>query len=1506
MVPFKFTMSTNSLEYVVGKIQQVMGPMSLQSFSTHEYLKSACNFVLWHTRFLETIEADGGYVYRYFLNENYVPNFAPLSPDPQRVAEDEAEIRRNLVIRFTFFIKQTLSADVKQFADGTGLKGKPLYDVIVRAYETMSPDEMLRMAKAVPFFHLFMGRPREAKDFVISNLRLQNALTLSVDMAGLHYLLTLESPEAEALVLRQFPVLFDFYQVLRLVEPFLPPEDIPFVALSTEGYRVSDSSRPRKNAGKQSLMRCRRCQVVGHKSEVCRAKEPIPSSPFYPVVLEYVFLVPRGEQPDLANFWADSGATTHICNNRSFFTSFEAADGSVAGLAGTLPLKGKGTIFLGPTLLGQHIVLQDVLYVPTSRFNLVSVSKLARGEHPLMVGGLDVYNGGDHVGHLDESFELYKLTLPVDTKPQMPLILKASPGPDYHARFGHPGDTRMQILQSQGIFKLKDWSLSATCATCQLAKLRMFPPSTADTAPTAPLELLHTDVCGPFPDQGLDGDKYFLTITDGYTHFVTVYPLRLKSEVPDKLISFIRQANTRFSSKGFKVGAVRSDNGGEFVNQKLQLFYEEQGIRQELTVPEHLYQNGVAERLNQTLLTMARSLLIGAGLPKLFWGEAVMCAAFLTNAIPRSRNSKSSYEQWTGYKPRFDRFRPFGCAAFALLPMDKRASKFDARSVPGIMVGYSSKHKAYRIYVPRLRSIIVSAHVTFNEYVFPPLVEDPLDKTPIKGSMFSGLVASGATQLPLSQSPPLGAVEQPVSDVTEDVDVSSDSLPLESSLPPYVPSPSPEGSRQNSPLRPSRLVRPSELVIDMQAPDGSDWLTPLPVSPTAISPPGGESSDPPPSTEMTARESLAPQLRPRSSEPEDLNSHKRAKLLDAVEVFLRTPLSLETLKRARSVSPLGITGTLDDRPDAAVTDNAPETPSGLTKRPRIETFDYLGNSAARKVQGMLANAAKTLGHVLSVVSGLYTSPSQDPMYIPRHVKDAQLCAMADLWQAAIDLEMAAHATNKTWSVCALPKNRRAVGSRWVFTIKDTLPPKYKARLVAQGFSQREGIDYNETFSPVVRYDSVRVLLALAVHFDMVIHQMDVTTAFLNGKLKETIYMRPPPGIDLPDGSVCRLHKSLYGLKQSPLCWNQEIDRVLKEAGFARNTAEFGVYAKHTSGNIADSIFIGLYVDDLLILSRSPAAISDLKRLLLEKFEMKDLGLAESFLGMQILASPGRVLLSMPRYISSLLKVEGLSDCHAAAIPMLKNLDLDNTTTPLCDETAYRSLVGKLLFAAGTVRPDISFAVGVLSRYLQHPREAHAAAAKHVCRYLKGTLDTGLVYSKLTPFTLTGYSDASWGGESNDCRSTGGYYFFLSNAPVTWRSKKQPTVALSSMESEYMALTESVKELVWLQLLFDGLGVTFDAKPTIYEDNMSSIHLSLHPLVHPRSKHINMRHHYIREVLADGVFNLEYVPTRDMLADMLTKPLGRIIFTLLRDQSKIIATGPSPGIKPLATVALAMC
>ena len=485
--------------------------------------------------------------------------------------------------------------------------------------------------------------------------------------------------------------------------------------------------------------------------------------------------------------------------------------------------------------------------------------------------------------------------------------------------------------------------------------------------------------------------------------------------------------------------------------------------------------------------------------------------------------------------------------------------------------------------------------------------------------------------------------------------------------------------------------------------------------------------------------------------------------------------------------------------------------------------------------------------------------------------------------------------NETWELVPRPAATNIVGSRWVYKVKrdsNGAVERFKARLVAKGFSQTEGVDFQEVFSPVASFPTIRTMLAFANAHDLEIHHMDVTTAFLNGELDCDIYMEQPEGFVDPDHPaheyVCRLKKGLYGLRQSARCWNATLDKFLKSRGYIQSDADECVYlksVKQSDGRISFVIMV-VYVDDIIPISNDTPFMIKEKEAICNEFDMVDNGEISYCLGLTIKRDrPNKIItISQSKYVEEVLVKFGMDQSKPVATPLEAGATYFKTTEEdkAFDVRKYQQAIGSLTYAAICTRPDISAAVGVMSQFMANPNETHWSGVKRILRYLRGTTDFGLVYDGKSSVNLVGFSDADWAGDVNTRRSTSGYVFQLgNNNTITWSSRKQATVAKSTTEAEYVALSTATQEAIWLRRLIENLGIDMSAPTTMYEDNQGAMDLTKNPKHHGRTKHIDVSHHFVRERVATKEIDVIYCPTGDMTADIMTKGLPTVKFQKFR-------------------------
>eukprot|EP00794_Sanderia_malayensis_P007838 gene7838-biopygen6374 len=513
---------------------------------------------------------------------------------------------------------------------------------------------------------------------------------------------------------------------------------------------------------------------------------------------------------------------------------------------------------------------------------------------------------------------------------------------------------------------------------------------------------------------------------------------------------------------------------------------------------------------------------------------------------------------------------------------------------------------------------------------------------------------------------------------------------------------------------------------------------------------------------------------------------------------------------------------------------------------------------------------------------------------PVSIEEALSGPDASKWKNAADSEYESLIKNGTWKLVDLPDDKNVVGCKWIFKKKrnaDGSINRYKARLVAQGYSQKEGLDYEETFSPVAKYSSIRTVLAIANEFNLEIHQMDVKTAFLNGKLDCDIYMEQPEGyVDrLKPNMVCKLEKSLYGLKQSARCWNQSIDHYLRQLGYIQSDADACIYYKSVAedGQKPKIMIIALFVDDLILATNDTDMLAAEKLDLRNKFEMEDQGEIHYCLGMSIKRNREAKILTIDQksYLETVLKKFQMFDCKPVATPLEAGKKFEKL--PDGEESVnkqdYQAAIGSLIYASVATRPDLASAIGILSQFSSNPGKEHWTGVKRVLRYIKGTLEYGLEFnaSNEEQCNLYGYSDADWAGDISTRKSTSGYLFRFAGATISWKSKRQSVVALSSTEAEYIALSAAAQETIWLRRLLQNLGKEQQNPTRLYEDNQGAIAISKNSRNSNRTKHIDIKYHFVRESLENNEIKLVYCPTGIMIADILTKSLARPRFEELR-------------------------
>lgn len=1081
---------------------------------------------------------------------------------------------------------------------------------------------------------------------------------------------------------------------------------------------------------------------------------------------------------------------------------------------------GRGSISLWMTLETGRIraIIPNVLHVPELATTLVSVAALTNTGHELHFKAKQCNissKSGQLVGvAVRGSSSLYILQARPITSDATALVTTAS-GTSVdinrlHRRLGHLGyDNVRRLVNKHMVGDITTLTgKQEFCDACQKAKSHRHPFDNEKTTAEHPLDLIHSDVAGPLPES-LGGARYFVTFIDDHTRMFFIDFLKTKDEVFSAFKKFKARVEL---SVARRIKILRSDNGGEYISDEFKAFLAEHGIQSQFSTPHTPESNGLAERANRTIKERTMAMLQGAGMTTGFWAEASDTAVYNINLSPATGLiNKTPFEAWHGRKPVISRLRTFGSVCYAHIPTKTRKA-LEPKSRRCRLLGYSAESKAYKVWDPAGHRIIRTRDVVFNE--------DRLTHGTADDDEFQSVYEDSDTMSSSDGDPP-----PPMIDIV--------------------------GNQTNS----ERTIPNANAEIPV-----SDEIT----------------------QGRPKRNTRAPLAAYRNTDWKAKQKDDQAKL-DASNAAKRT-------ERARVADDPRI----EEIPDEDMIPSEEEE-EGL---PTAMTAFAL-KSAIRRMEESFAAEDRTLGNIHALAAFNLVQPDT-----PKSVKAAFSSSDEEKWRAAVRTEYDGMVEQKVFTkvhISDIPLGRKPIGSKIVLATKrdekgDEI--KKKARIVAKGYAQVEGVDVHDTYAPVTRMESIRIICAIAAAHNLELDQMDVKTAFLNSDIDELVFITPPDGIPSQgEGIVWKLNKGLYGLRQSSKLWFDTIDGQLGKLGWERCEGDNCLYIYDHDGAF---MLLALYVDDLLLACpiKDRPVLDDMKLKLKDIYEMTDLGVARHLLGLEIIRDrAARTLcLSQQAYIDTIVDTYGQSDAQALTTPMSSGHPLSKDQSPKNDDERhdasklpYQNLVGSLMYAARATRPDICYAIGVLSKFSSCYGRAHWAAAIRVVRYLKGTRNLVLRYDGkikpslagavgmspdfMTPNLLEGFTDSDWAGDADTRKSTSGYVFMLSGGAISWSSRLQPTVALSSTEAEYMGGTRVAQEAMFLRPLLSEILRTEPSLPTtIHCDNQGAIALSVHPGNHPRTKHIELKYHFIRQAVNEKKITLKWCKTDDMVADIMTKGL----------------------------------
>lgn len=1001
------------------------------------------------------------------------------------------------------------------------------------------------------------------------------------------------------------------------------------------------------------------------------------------------------------------------------------------------------------------------------------------------------------------------------------MLAVLSPIVEAHHRWGHLSIGGLRELARLGLLPrdVTDKALSEGFGACGACL-----SAKAHRLPTMKIPGVRTTFLGELTHSDICGPMEVET-TDGARFFIVFVDdytrairVYLLRHKSEALDAFKLYIQQMLAPKGIQPRTLRSDNGGEYTSAEFDTFCQGINVKRELTNRYSSHQNGVAERAIRTITEMALVQLVHAGLDRSWWGPSVLHAAFTRNRCPTSAIVGRTNIPWMACTGR---------------PID-----------PNTMIPFG-----------------VTAHVHV-----PAELRTKLDSRAVKG------IFLGCPDYHKGYRVWIPTTNKIVTsrNVTFEVDAAGTRDFCKPNATGNTPQVLPAFSAKtikNMQTELKQLAPAPAVVVD----------TPQLISP--VTAPAGADGNPlfnDLTTEGVNKLTVS-QLKIAIKEKgggEVTNRSRRPALRKLLSQLIESPPG-----GSMPVTDVQSTTTADTELASAVDDNHLLSNEGVALL--VAATDDLRRGAAE-------NYSDECSWVLVITQPQSTFART--VATPRTYAEAIAMPEKEDWEAAMKSELRSLTEKGVYVIVIRTSDMKVLPSRWVFKVKelsDGTIDKFKARFVGKGFCQEYLVHYFETYAPVARAVSIRMMLALAAAWGWKVEQLDANTAFLNADLKEVIYIEPPAGSGCPSGHVWQLKKALYGLKQSPKAWGDMVHAFMIEHQFTPTSGDSCIYVRTDAHTGAVNAIVSAYVDDFKVAAALPEERRSIKELFYARFDMTDIGLLKWYLGMSIVQEPHLITLSQALYVDTILDLFGMSDCAPAPTPMVEVPDPSDGPEIGSDEynemktTPYRQLVGCIMYLAYCTRPDISAAVNKLARCVSNPSTKHWKAGKRVLRYLQGTRTLGLVFDGTHEPILSGYADASWADEDHARRSSCGYLFHLGNSLISWNAYTQRTVSRSSTEAEYMCMSDACQELVWLHRMTLDMGAP-QGTVVLREDNQSAIALADSATQHHRrTKHIDIRYHYVCEQLARGLVTIKYCDTTQMVADILTKCLTASQFTHLR-------------------------
>ena len=1126
----------------------------------------------------------------------------------------------------------------------------------------------------------------------------------------------------------------------------------------------------------------------------------------------------------------------------------------------------------------------------------------------------------------------------------------------WHQRLGHVNCRTLSDLVRHN--KLRGISVSPAalakasraCEVCVLAKHARAPHPPRESAPQRPNEEVHSDISGPYPVRSLGGNVYVVTLLCGFTDYGDVEFLKTKDDASAALKRLIAQWEAK---SGFKVKKLFTDRGGEYIDADFNQWLLDRGIVHEYSVPRTPQQNGKAERLNRTLNNMVRAMLLQYNSYPPLWSFAMKYAAIIRNVAMHSRLNITPYEAFMQCVPDVSEFRTFGCKVYALAnrsadSASSRVGKLDARSLVGIYLGPSTEGPGclVLIYNPQLKRqqrycVYTCRDVVTYEHL--PAVTGAPNAAALHWGGDIPLPTPLQLPRPVEQPESLTGGPPAPAEVPDLLPLPAlgpvpNRSPAAATQPMYLPepgAPSVTGRITRSMVRAGDVPPVSSVSADVrQVPAG---VTTSPCPPSGLPSPASQFPSPPGPVSRPGLESrpAGPLQMPPLAPARDVSGDVGPGAAPVSGAALPHPPGLVPGAASRSRPKPGdpllrLHEAYGDLADGYAHDpkRARLLPAGTPHSPRACAFLSVAPyppppakevpSKARLVDGLLRHfrVPDRQGDVPRLAEAA-------KLPVPQTLTEAMQSPFARQWAEATVDEWCSLLSNDTWTLVSKQPWMKIIPCRWVFVLKTDehgRPVRFKARLVAGGHRQVAGVDYEETFAPVARLTSLRMFFAVAAYRQWKVHQIDITTAFLNGDIDVDVYMMQPPGFVDGHDQVVHLQKCLYGLKQAPKAWYDKLAGCLESLGMEPCSADSSLWIAKDAAN---PVFLATVVDDMLVTSPSEAFTMRIIRSILAIFAGKHMGLASHYNGMRIvwLESGSQCLLLQTAHIEKMVKefshVADFGTPHN--LPVKPGLKLSKSGTseepdsPLLDVHVYlfRVLLGILLYLACGTRPDIAYIVNQLSRYANSPTVAHWKVAVGVGCYLVHTKYWGILlgatgapdatYIKVAPSSApakssapavaaagTGlpplpkgvecvaYADANHGTGLDHLRSVTGTVLQVLGGPVSWSSHVQPTQSVSTVDSEVYAMSAACREALWVAKLADRFSLA--ARPFLVRaDSHGAICAVTKYTYTKHTKHIGIHQDFMRDRYQLGDLDFQHIRGADNPADIFTKALPQPAF-----------------------------